>query len=51
MKKYNIVETNAKGTTIKLRFQTGNKSKAEQILNDFRAENPDLEFHLLVLEN
>ncbi len=51
MKKYSIVETNPKGTTVKVKFQTGDPAKARQILGDFRNESPDDEFHLLQLED
>lgn len=51
MKKYSIVETNAKGNAFKVKFMTSDTQKAQRILSDFRNENPDTEFHLLACED
>lgn len=51
MKKYNIIETNAKGTTVKVKFQTNDKAKADRILDDFQTEYPDTEYHILKIDD
>lgn len=51
MKKYNIIETNAKGTSVKLKFQSNDQNKARRVFEDFVSEDTETEYHLMKIDD